>query len=146
MQVTQVGGPGAARRPQAASRAACGFALLTPAVIPPVPAGTGAVELGAMLAMQEVALQEAAGQEVMAPALRDRQARRHAEAVLAQLAALQCALLGDEPDLGDEPGTALARLSGLAETAPEAADPGLAAVLAAVTLRARIELARRQLS
>lgn len=140
MQVTQVGGPGAARRPQAASRAACGFALLTPAVIPPVPAGTGAVELGAMLAMQEVALQEAAGQEVMAPALRDRQARRHAEAVLAQLAALQCALLGDEP------GTALARLSGLAETAPEAADPGLAAVLAAVTLRARIELARRQLS
>jgi hypothetical protein len=99
-----------------------------------------------MLAMQEVALQEAAGHEVMAPALRDRQARRHAEAVLAQLAALQCALLGDMPGLGDEPGTALARLAGLAETAPEAADPGLAAVLAAVTLRARIELARRQLS
>lgn len=69
--------------------------------------------------------------------VRDRRARQHGRAVLEALARLQLGLLDGE-------GTAdcLATLAALVEHGPEAADPGLRDVLAAVGLRARVELAR----
>ena len=67
-----------------------------------------AVMLGGMLALQEED----------SPVVRDRRARRHAQAILDELARLQRSLLGGEA----EPG-ALARLAALAELVPDAADP-----------------------
>ena len=67
---------------------------------------------------------------------RDQAARRHGEALLEALADVQ-------RDMLDEAAPDLARLAALAGAVPEAADPELRAVVAAVTLRARIELARR---
>jgi hypothetical protein len=90
-------------------------------------AGTEGVAMAGLLALQEW------------PAERqgDRAARRHGEALLAELAALQRALLaGGEGDV--------ARLAELAARVPAAEDPGLRAAVAAVALRARIELARRE--
>lgn len=78
-------------------------------------------------------------QEGETDAARDRAARRHGDALLRELAALQRGLLGDADDL---PGT-LARLAALTEEGGEAANPDLAGIVRAVTLRARIELARR---
>ncbi len=69
---------------------------------------------------------------------RDRQARRHGRALLEGLGALQRALLGGE----DDP-AALDRLAALVAHCPDAADPALRGTLAAVALRARVELARR---
>jgi Class II flagellar assembly regulator len=86
--------------------------------------------LGVMLAVQEAE----------ADHVRNRAARRHGEAMLAELAALQRGLLGGTAD------AALDRLAGLAQALPDAADPGLAAALQAVALRARVELARRQIA
>lgn len=90
-------------------------------------AATAEVALGAMLAMQET---EGA-------AVRDRAARRRGQDMLAELAALQRALLAGG---ADESG--LGRLASLAAQVPEAADPALREVVAAVTLRVRVELAR----
>ncbi len=90
-------------------------------------AAAAAVSLSGLLALQ------GAGPE----APRDRTARRRGRDILDALAALQRGLLG-----GDA-GGALARLASLIEGVPLAADPRLAALLAAVALRARIELARR---
>lgn len=78
-------------------------------------------------------------QEDETGAERDRAARRHGDALLRELAALQRGLLGDEAEVM----TALSRLAVLTEQAQEAADPGLAAIVRAVALRARIEVARR---
>jgi hypothetical protein len=78
-------------------------------------------------------------QEVENAPARDRRARQHGRALLDALARLQLSLLGDDPDDG-----ALERLAALVEHAPEAADPGLRDVLAAVALRAHVELARRK--
>jgi hypothetical protein len=47
--------------------------------------------------------------------------------------------------LGGDGGEALPRLADLVRTLPPAADPRLEAVLRAVALRARVELARRGL-
>jgi hypothetical protein len=86
-----------------------------------------AAGLGAMLALQEAE----------SGAVRDREARRHVEDLLAELARLQHALLGNGPD-----SATLERLAALARTLPEAADPRLGALLRAVALRAQVELAR----
>ena len=69
--------------------------------------------------------------------VRDRQARRHGKALLAALTELQLALLGNaaQPDT-------LQRLSELSEACPDAATPALQSVLHAISLRAKIELAR----
>jgi hypothetical protein len=80
-------------------------------------------------------------QAMQAGAAGDREARRHGQALLAELAELQHALLGEE---GEETGV-LSRLSALLDDCPAATDPALAATLAAVVLRVRIELARRGL-
>lgn len=68
----------------------------------------------------------------------DRTARRHGNALLVALGRLQRALLGDA-----DQATALGQIRALADTMPMAADPGLAAAVDLVVLRARIELARR---
>jgi len=87
--------------------------------------GVEEVGLAGMLALQELP----------DPALADREARRRGQDILAALAALQRALLG--------PGGADAgELAALATAVPQADDPALRAVVAAITLRARIEAAR----
>jgi hypothetical protein len=77
-------------------------------------------------------------QEVEAPDQRDRAARRRGQELLAELAALQRALLAAG---GDVP-AALHRLAGLARAVPPAADPALRQAVAAIVLRSRVELAR----
>jgi hypothetical protein len=77
-------------------------------------------------------------QEMGAGSVRDREARRRGQGLLAALAALQRGLLAG----GDDP-AALQRLADLAEAAPDTEDPRLGAVLSAIVLRARVELARR---
>lgn len=75
-------------------------------------------------------------QEAESDAQQDREARRHGQAVIDELAELQRALLGEaRPDLE--------RLARLMDRPSAAADPGLASVMRAIRLRAGIELARR---
>ena len=94
-------------------------------------AATQATPLASMLALQEL------GEETV----EDREARRHSHDMLAMLAELQRALLGG----GDEVAV-LHRLADLAAAAPPAAtDRRLAAMVSAIVLRARVELARRQI-
>ena len=105
----------------------------------PAAGGLGASEtaglLGVMLALREAGVERP----------RDRAARRHGEAMLAELRALQLALLDGVDGVDGAAGeAALERLAGLAERMPEAADAGLQAALGWVALRARIELARRR--
>jgi energy-converting hydrogenase Eha subunit B len=76
-------------------------------------------------------------QEAGPPAERDARARRRGIAMLAALDAIQADLLAGRVDAGQVEALA-ALLDGEA-----AADPGLAAAVAAITLRVRVELARR---
>jgi hypothetical protein len=95
------------------------------------PAGVaGPLALGAMLTLQETG----------AGSVRDREARRRGQGLLAALAALQRDLLGGG---GGEDPAALQRLADLAAAVPDAEDRRLGAVLGAIVLRARVELARR---
>jgi hypothetical protein len=91
------------------------------------PSSLAAVSLGDMLILQEVE----------DDAAHDRAARRHGRAMLAELKALQRALLADSPD--PEP---LRRLAALAADVPLAADQRLADALEDVSVRAWVELAR----
>ena len=105
-----------------------GFAL--PGEAPASAAGLNAasvVSLGDMLILQED--DDAAG--------RDRKARQHGRAMLAELKALQRALLADAPDP-----TPLRRLAALAADVPLATDPRLREAMAEVSVRAWVELAR----
>ena len=77
-------------------------------------------------------------QETMDAEVSDREARRHGQAMLAALAALQRALLADGGQA-----EALAHLAGLAAATPLAADPVLRATVGAIALRAQVELAKR---
>jgi formiminotetrahydrofolate cyclodeaminase len=106
--------------------------------VPPNSAGTGqaaaaatthATSLVSMIMLQEV------GCETVA----DREARRHGQDMLAALAELQRALLAGGDDVA-----ALQRLADLAASVPRATDPQLAALVSAILVRARVELARRQ--
>lgn len=88
-----------------------------------------AVGLSAMLALQEMP----------DPTVGDREARRHGQALLDELSALQRSMLaGGAPDPG--------RLARLAAAVPSATDPRLRETVAAIALRARIELARAEMS
>ena len=91
-------------------------------------AGSVPVTLDSLLALQQVD----------EPTEHDRAARRHGQALLVALGRLQRLLLED----GDQV-AALEQIRTLADATPAAADPGLAAALDLVVLRARIELARR---
>jgi hypothetical protein len=106
--------------------------------LPPEPAASGAAaaaappqaaSLGAMLTLQELGCET----------VEDREARKHGQAMLALLAALQRALL-----TGGSQETVLAQLAGLVGTAPQATDRRLAAMVAAIMVRVRVELARHQ--
>ena len=126
-QVGQVGSVGIARPAQNRARGNAGFQVpeggagLAPA------GGVGPVCTPSMLALQE----EEEGQ------VADRDARRHGQAMLAALAALQRLALGD----GSADG-ALEQLASLVRATPDAADPRLAAVQRAIQVRVAVELAR----
>lgn len=125
-------GPGAATRAGRGPRGAGGGFRL----------GPGAEAAGAA-ATQAAAAPSAIGllalQETAPAAERDARARRRGEAMLRELAALQAELLAGRADP--------ARLQALAALAEgeAAADPVLAESVAAISLRVRIELARRGL-
>jgi len=90
-------------------------------------ADTTPVSLGVMLAA------EALDRD----AVHDRAARRHGLVVLAGLTALQRALLE-----GGDTAASLERLAALLADMPRAVEPRLAALLDAIVLRVRVELAR----
>jgi hypothetical protein len=77
-------------------------------------------------------------QEFGGDAAADSQASRRGEDMLSALAELQRALLG-----GVDTADTMRRLAELAATVPRAADPRLAAMVSAIILRVRVELARR---
>jgi hypothetical protein len=126
-------GPLTRAGPRAAARGG-GFSVADSGATP-ASVGTNEAEhvaeasLGVLLALQEAAT---GGGDV-----RDRAARRRGHDLLAELAALQRAVLAGDP--GED---RLSRLADLAEQVPEAADPRLRDVLAAIALRARVEVAR----
>lgn len=98
--------------------------------------GTGAVAAPSLLGLQEAA----------EPEVRDRDARRHGNALLAGLAALQRAMLGGAgtgAGTGAEAGT-LAQLDTLLKTVPVPDDPRLAELQRALLVRTAVELARRR--
>ena len=96
--------------------------------------GTSAAAAPAAGLSSMLALQEQGGD-----ATEDREARRHGQDLLTLLAELQRSLLRG----GDDP-AALERLAALADEMPKTADRRLAALISAITLRVRVELARRQ--
>jgi hypothetical protein len=111
--------------------AASGFAM---------PAGTAATagaERSAEVAPAELGLllglQEWGGAEE-----RDRKALRHGQDMLALLAEMQRQLLAEA-----DPTAVLARLAALAGSMPPMADPRLMAVMRAIVIRAKVEIARR---
>jgi len=104
--------------------------------------GASARQASVTIEADSVAEASAAGlltlQEDAAPGdVRDRAARRRGYDLLAELAALQRELLA-----GDPGADRLARLAVLAEQVPDATDPRLRDALAAIALRARVEVAR----
>lgn len=106
--------------------------------LPPAEPGPGAVGSAGVAPTVPVTLDLLlALQQVDEPTERDHAARRHGQALLAALGRLQRILLED----GDQT-VALEHIRALADAPPAAADPGLAAALGLVVLRARIELAR----
>lgn len=95
---------------------------------------TAATEVSAPALSSMLTLQELGGETVQ-----DREARRHGQDMLAALADLQRALLSPGTD-----GAVLARLAALAASVPRATDRRLAAMVSAIVVRVRVELARRQ--
>jgi hypothetical protein len=92
-------------------------------------ASVAGIGLESMLALQ--AVDEAAE--------RDRAAHKRGTAMVAALSRLQRAMLAEE-----DPSSALNALDELAGDGPLANDPELGAILRAVVLRSRVELARRE--
>lgn len=123
-RISSLGGVAAARSGGTAPRGTAASFAPT-ASRPPATETVSPVGLGALLALQD---------EAAAPR-RDRAARRGGESVLGALTRLQATMLDGGGDL-----------SGLREAIfrmTEPADPALAAIIAAIRLRARVELARR---
>ncbi len=131
--MTRIDGLGGPRPPARSTtgRAPEGGRFVLPDSAEPEAAGVaGAATVGALDGM--LALQEMQGDSVG-----DRLARRRGHSILKILTRLQMAQLG-----GPAGADTLQTLAELAEGIPQADDPELAAVLEAVTLRARVELAR----
>jgi hypothetical protein len=89
---------------------------------------TEEIALTSMLSLQEFGGDAAA----------DREASRRGEDMLSALAELQRALLG-----GVDTVETMRRLAELAAAVPRAANPQLAALVSAISIRVRVELARR---
>jgi len=78
-------------------------------------------------------------QELGGETIQDREARRHGQDMLGALAELQRSLLAADGDPA-----VLTRLAELAAAVPRATDRRLAAMVSAIVVRVRVELARRQ--
>jgi len=128
ISVSQVGGISTERNAGRVTRA--GFRLPAAGDASTASPASAPAGLDGMLALQERE----------ADAARDRGARRHGQSLLRELAALQRALLGDAGDAA-----CLQRLAALGRATPDAADPGLAAIVRSLAVRAAVELARRGL-
>lgn len=129
--IGRLGGPaGVAPGGKAARPGRAGFSLGTaPEQAASASASGGVVALGLGL----LAVQTAQGD-----AERDAAARRRAETLLEDLAALQAEMLGGAADPAR-----LQRLASLAQRGDSGADPALREVVAHIVLRAQVELARR---
>ena len=133
-EIGRVSAGGTAGPGRASGRGRPGFALN--------PSGGGAATetsatgTAAPVGLGLLALQEG-GQEGGDRAARDQAAWRRAESILQELQSLQRDLLHDTPDMNR-----LERLAAL-ETGEAGADPFLRDAVAAIVLRARVELARR---
>ena len=131
--IERVAGGGMNQQARPASRKSVGGfsvpqgAPLAAGGAPATVASASAAALGCMLSVQE-AVEEAT---------QDREARRRGRDMLRTLSELQRALLTGETDAG-----ALRRLVDLTADLPVAADAALGAAVRAITLRARVELAR----
>jgi len=115
-----------------ATRRGSGFAVSADQTADTAAATNGPTEpasLGAVLTLQEIGSQTT----------EDRQARKHGQQMLVLLAALQRSLL-DGVDNVD----AITQLAELSSAVPRAEDRRLAAMISAIVVRARVELARRQ--
>ncbi len=132
--MTGIEGIGWPSAPRPTTRSAAKPGFFVPASPPETGQTAAAAAPQASSAASMLGLQEL-GEETV----RDREARRHGQDMLAALAELQRNLLG----AGDA-AVALRRLSDLVAAVPVADDPRLAAMVAAVVLRVRVELARRQ--
>jgi len=132
--MTGIEGVGWPIAPRAATRARMRSQFSVPSE--PADAGNASavVATQATPLMSMLNLQEFAGETI-----EDREAHRHGHDLLAALADLQRALLGAGGDTA-----ALQRLADLAGAVPYATDRRLAALVAAIVLRVRVELARRQ--
>ena len=110
-------------------RVSAGFAVPDGSPVSDAPVGVAApVGFAGLVGLQEAPDDNA----------REEPARRHAGALLAELAALQRALLA-----GGDPSTVLGRLDTMLDVTPATGSPALLTLIAAVRLRARVELARR---
>jgi Class II flagellar assembly regulator len=98
-------------------------------------ATTAAVDASAPALATMLSLQELGSETV-----RDREAKRRGQDLLAALADLQRLILSAESD-----GAALRRLADLVAAVPLGTDRRLNAIVSAIVVRARVELARRQL-
>ena len=132
-------GPGIGAQPSAASparrsgsTAGAGFRAPGEAASAPVQDQSAAEQIAPASLAGLLALQEFNADE------QQRQLLRHGQALLAKLSRLQQAILA-----GAEDGEALAELAELAATPIDTADPRLRALIGAVLLRVRIELAKR---
>jgi hypothetical protein len=131
-RVNGVTAAGAANRPKrTATRLGPGFSVESEDSAPPVQANppVQGVALSGMLALQETETET----------VQDKTARRHGIALLETLSQLQKTLLSPQGNAETE----IETLALLVNELPQAANPGLAAALADVRLRAKIELLRR---
>jgi Class II flagellar assembly regulator len=128
-----IGRSGAARPgARAPARASSGFTVPDDAAAS-APAATEAAPAAALASMLTL-------QELGSETAEDAEARRHGHDLLTALAELQRALL-----LGHDDAATLERLAELAASVPSASDRRLAAIVSAISVRARVELARRHL-
>ncbi len=130
-RVNGISAAGAANRPKkTATRLGPGFSVESDEAAPPVQANQPAqgVALSGMLALQEAETET----------VQDRTARRHGIALLETLSQLQKILLSAQSNAATE----IESLALLTHEMPQAANPGLAAALADIRLRAKIELLR----
>jgi hypothetical protein len=128
-----IGHPGAARPAARRSPPSAGGFLVPTETTVAGPSATGATPATGLASM--LTLQELGGETA-----EDRDARRHGQDMLEALAALQRALL-----LGGDEDVALQQLAELAAAVPRATDRRLAAMVSAIIVRVRVELARRHL-
>ena len=122
----RLGARGPARNPAGAFSVPAEAATATAETAEAAPAAA----LASMLSLQELG----------GNAAQDREARRHGQEVLAALATLQRALLVSGDDAA-----ALQQLGEMLAAVPRASDPRLAAIVSAIVVRAKVELARRRL-